>query len=97
MEEEAGSPYIITLTLTILFIYAFAMYKVVKKAGFGWKMTVFIFIPYVGYIGLLVFAFIEWPIQKIKKVAEKKHQLNSLEDPSAIQQLSIKKQSIVQK
>lgn len=57
---EQSNP-LAAITGIIWFLTFIPCYRMAQKAGFGWKMALFLSMPGLHIIMLYVFAYIKWP------------------------------------
>ena len=61
MEENIG--WVLILTLYVL-VFIVPISKVLRRVGFSGWWSILALVPLLGLIGLWVFAFIRWPIDR---------------------------------
>ncbi len=59
---------IVIVALVVVFFEFICLWKIVSKAGYHGALSLLMLVPIVNIIMFIIFAFVEWPVQKELKL-----------------------------
>jgi uncharacterized membrane protein YhaH (DUF805 family) len=60
----------LVLVLAMATVLMLPVWRILTKAGYSGAWALLIFVPWVNLAGLFVFAYLDWPLQRLARITD---------------------------